>query len=87
MKSRLTPEFRALFRKLPQAVQRQAYAAYRKFKQDPYHPSLHFKRLKHQDVYSVQINANYRALGTRDDDGILWFWIGAHAGYDQEFSK
>jgi plasmid maintenance system killer protein len=87
MKSRLTPGFRTLFRKLPLPVQRQAYAAYRKFKQDPYHPSLHFKRLKQQDVYSVRINANYRALGTWDNDAIVWFWIGAHAGYEQEISK
>jgi hypothetical protein len=28
------------------------------------------------------IGLHYRALGMAVDDGILWFWIGTHAEYD-----
>ncbi len=45
MKSRRTRRFRELLRTLPKDVRRQAYAAYRLFKRDPYHSSLQFKRV------------------------------------------
>jgi hypothetical protein len=30
----------------------------------------------------VRITIDYRALGIRDGDEIMWFWIGSHADYD-----
>lgn len=84
MRSRVRPNFRKLLRSLPKNVRRQAYEAYRLFKINPYHPSLHFKQVNSKDaLYSVRINEDYRALGTREaDDLIVWFWIGSHAEYD-----
>jgi hypothetical protein len=29
------------------------------------------------------VGLHYRALGISDDGGIVWFWIGTHAEYDQ----
>jgi len=29
------------------------------------------------------VTLGYRALGLLDDDEIVWFWIGTHAGYDR----
>ena len=58
--------------------------AYRLFRQNPHHPSLRFKQVHPvEPIFSVRINRNYRAVGIREGDQIIWFWIGAHAGYDK----
>jgi hypothetical protein len=85
MKSKRTKRFRQLLKDLPIDVKRQAYAAYRLFKQDPYHNSLYFKSVNtKQPFYSVRIGQGYRALGLREtDDVIIWVWIGTHTEYDK----
>ncbi len=86
MKSKATPEFRELLRALPKDVQAQARAAYRLFRKDPHHPSLHFKKIasRSNDQYSVRVGRKYRALGVMlDDDLIAWWWIGTHTDYDK----
>ncbi len=84
MKSQLTDDFIAYFRALPAAVQAQARKNYRLWKQNPYHPSLHFKRVHpHEPLYSVRIGRGWRALGLLEDDTVTWFWIGSHADYDR----
>lgn len=83
MKSRTTGQFRQQLGALPEEVQRQAKYAYKKFKSNPWHNSLHFKQVyPHQSIYSVRIARGYRAVGKRDTQGMLWFWIGSHADYD-----
>lgn len=83
MRSRRSKTFREHFRALPTDVKRQAYAAYRLFAQDPYHPSLRFKRLRDK-LYSVRVGISHRALGVMlEDDLIVWVWIGSHADYDK----
>ncbi len=83
MKSVTTKRFRQALRQLTPEVQRQARKAYRLFSQDPYHPSLRFKRVHPtQPIYSVRINRDVRALGVRTGDTIVWFWIGSHADYE-----
>ena len=87
MRSRRTKRFRELLNELPSERQRQAFAAYRLFRHNPQHPSLHFKRIS-PTVYSVRIGISYRALGRlEEEDLIVWFWIGSHAEYDQIVSK
>jgi hypothetical protein len=50
--------------------------------------SLKFKRVHPTlPLYSVRIGRGYRALGIRDADKIVWYWIGSHAEYDREVSK
>jgi mRNA-degrading endonuclease RelE of RelBE toxin-antitoxin system len=86
MKSKVTPEFRRLLRALPKEVRAQARNAYRLFKEDPYHSSLHFKPItgRVKNLYSARVGAKYRALGVRlEEDVILWLWIGTHAEYDK----
>jgi mRNA-degrading endonuclease RelE of RelBE toxin-antitoxin system len=83
VKSHLLEEFIKRFDKLPRDVQDQARADYQKFKQDPFHPSLHFKCIdKQENIWSTRVGAHYRAVGTREGDTILWFFIGTHADYD-----
>ena len=88
MKSRTTAQFRKAFANLPQQVQEQARGAYRQFKQEPWHPSLHFKQV-HQElpIYSARISKSYRAVGQREGDSIVWFWIGSHTEYDKLLSQ
>jgi hypothetical protein len=50
-------------------------------REDLRHPSLRLK--KAGDFWSVRVGISYRALGKKRDEGIVWFWIGTHAEYDQ----
>lgn len=86
MRSRRTAQFRKHFDSLPHDVQRQAQNAYKLFKANPQHGSLHFKKVHpNKAIYSLRITRTYRALGTcgSNGDGILWFWIGSHADYER----
>ena len=70
------------------AVQDRAREAYRRFSENPDHPGLNFKRLRTAEpIYSVRIGGGYRALGIRQDNLVVWFWIGSHADYDDLLSR
>jgi hypothetical protein len=80
MNSRTTERFRKALAALPEQVRRQARVAYRLFRQTPFHPSLRFKQVHPiRGIYSVRISLDYRAVGIRDKDEIVWLWIGSHA--------
>jgi mRNA-degrading endonuclease RelE of RelBE toxin-antitoxin system len=82
--SRTTERFRHALRDLPPEIQDQARTAYRRFQQDPMHPSLRFRQLHStRPIYSARIGLQYRALGVRENETIVWFWIGSHAEYDR----
>lgn len=84
MNSRTTRRFRELFSALPAHVQRQAREAYRLFRQDQHHPGLRFKLVRSDPpLYSARVGIGYRAVGVRDGDTIVWYWIGSHADYDR----
>ncbi len=84
MTSRRTKAFVRLLTELPPDVVKQAKEAYRLWIRDPSHPGLRFKKIQNLDnVWSVRVSRNYRALGVRDGEKIVWFWIGSHADYDQ----
>ena len=88
MISRTSARFRECLASLPAKVRRQARRAYRRFLSDPFHPSLQFKRLgTARPVWSARISIDYRALGVRDGDVIVWFWIGSHADYDDLIAR
>lgn len=80
MKHFASPEFWACYRALPKPVQELADKSFALLKNDPYHPSLHFKKVGR--FWSVRIGLFYRALGINIPEGVLWFWIGSHADYD-----
>ncbi len=83
MQSHTTARFRAAHRALPDTVRRQARNAYRQFRDNPQHPSLRFRQVHpSRPIYSARIKRNFRALGIREGDTIIWFWIGSHDDYD-----
>ena len=89
MRSKASSRFWKAFERLPADVQDSAREVYALFREDPYYPSLRFKRVHAgRPIYSVRISRDYRALGVRvaesgRDEVMLWFWIGSHADYDR----
>jgi Txe/YoeB family toxin of Txe-Axe toxin-antitoxin module len=50
------------------------------------HPSLRFKKLQgYENVWSVRINEQHRAVREREEDTIEWAWIGSHNKFDNKF--
>lgn len=80
MKHFASPEFWSAYRRLPDTIRALADRNFALLKNDPRHPSLHFKRVGR--YYSARVGLRYRALAIETDDGLLWFWIGSHADYD-----
>ena len=84
MRSFATDGFWRALDHLSPSVRRQARDAFGLFERDPFHPSLHFKKVdEKRGVWSVRLGIGYRALGTRAQSQIRWFWIGSHADYDK----
>jgi hypothetical protein len=82
MKSLTTPQFWKLYRDLPVEVQLRANRAYQLWQLNPLAHGLYFKLVgKRQPIFSVRIGQDYRALGLREEDTIIWFWISAHDAY------
>ncbi len=84
MQSRTTRRFWGLFSDLPPDVQQEAKKAYRLFQSNPAHPGLQFKKLEGgDDLDSVRIGFDHRALAVVRKDRVVWFWIGSRAEYDR----
>ncbi len=84
MNSHTTERFRKSFKALPKQIQKQTRETYKLFKKDPFYPSINFKQVHPvKPIFSARINIEYRALGVRDGEDIVWFWIGSHADYDK----
>lgn len=87
MKSVTTERFRKSLNQLPAAIRQQARDAYILFQENPRHPTLRFKRIHPTlPVYSVRIGVHYRAVGVREGDTLIWFWVGSHVDYDRLIS-
>ena len=86
MKSQTLPTFWDSYKLLSEKNRRSAREAYYLWKDNPFHPSLHFKCINSQeDIWSVRINRSYRAIGILDNDTVIWFWIGNHNDYEHFF--
>jgi hypothetical protein len=66
---------------LPESIRNLADKNFELLKENSGHPGLHFKRVG--KYWSACVGRNYRTLAVEVDDGLLWFWIGTHADYDQ----
>jgi hypothetical protein len=86
VKSRVTRGFWKLFEQLPKQVQTDARSLHLIWRSDPFHASLHFKKVGVSEgipVYSIRIGRKWRALGILEDDTVKWFWIGSHEAYNK----
>ncbi|MGA9453506.1 MAG: hypothetical protein WBW41_19440 [Verrucomicrobiia bacterium] len=88
MTSRGTTDFWRLYHALSPKIRQAAQEAFRKFLENPAHPSLQLERLRSDErAWSVRITRNYRAVARRYDNDWLWFWIGSHEEFDGRFPK
>ena len=76
-----TPDFWRCYHALPAHVQTAARRAFQLWRQDAFHPSLHFKKIGHEK-WSVRVGIHYRAIGKFVGDTMVWDWIGTHGEYD-----
>jgi hypothetical protein len=76
-----TSKFWDLLGELPEAIRDQANKSFDILKQDPSHPSLHFKKTGR--FWSARVNLSYRALAIQDEQDFVWFWIGNHKDYER----
>lgn len=87
MKSLARPSFWRAYRVLDAGIKKAARRIYQKFRENPQHPSLRFKKLAGtRDIWSVRVTAKVRAVGRRKGEEISWFWIGSHNDFDKLFS-
>ena len=87
MKSATLPSFWESYSLLPPKIKQSARKVYRLWAENPFHPSLHFKCInRSEDIWSVRITLNYRAVGVFESETVTWFWIGSHGEYDNFFS-
>lgn len=80
-----TDEFWEGFSNLPQIVQERAKKQFELLKENPSHPSLHFKKVG--KFWSVRISDFYRALAVKDGDDYIWVWIGTHDDYEKMIKR
>ena len=88
MKSHANEKFWKALEKLPAHIQRRAREAYRLWQDNPHHPSLQFKQIHSvKPIFSVRVGIGWRAVGIKEDEIMIWFWIGSHAEYDKLISQ
>ncbi len=73
------------FQSLPENVRKLARKNFELLKEDPSHPSLHFKKVGR--FWSVRIGLYYRALAIEDGGDFIWIWIGNHEEYDELINR
>lgn len=76
---RTSARFWTSFARLPEAVQRVARQNLELLKENPAHPSLHFKKVG--KLWSARVGINHRALAVEDGADFIWVWIGPHDEY------
>jgi len=76
-----TPRFWKCYDALPQQVRDLADKNYALLKENPKHPSLHFKKIGNK--WSARVGIGYRALAVENESDVIWYWIGSHAEYDR----
>jgi len=76
---RTAERFWKCFEKLPAHIQDLAKDNFELLKNDPKHPSLHFKKVG--KFWSARVGLNYRALAFEDGKDFIWVWVGTHDEY------
>lgn len=78
---RTTRRFWDCYWALPAQIRELADKSFALLREDPRHPSLHFKKVG--QVWSARVGAAYRALAVPDGQDYIWVWIGTHDEYER----
>jgi hypothetical protein len=81
VRHRASRKFWAFYQELPGDVRRLADENFRLLKEDPRHPSLHFKKAGR--FWSARVGITFRAVAVQEGEDFVWFWIGHHSEYDR----
>lgn len=81
MRHSASSSFWYAYEELPERIQVLANQRFKMLKENPHHPSLHFKKINR--YWSVRAGISYRVLAMEVDGGFLWFWIGGHDEYEK----
>lgn len=76
---RTTRRFWNCFHELPPPIQKIAQENFALLKENPRHPSLHFKKVG--KLWSARAGRDHRALAVEDGPDFIWVWIGTHDEY------
>ena len=82
---RTSNRFWKCFEKLAPPVQNIAKKNFELLKNNPRHPSLHFKKVG--KLWSVRATLNHRALAIEDGADFIWVWIGTHDDYGKMIKR
>ena len=82
MRHLASDSFWVAYNKLPAPIQILADKNFALLKENPQHPSLHFKKVGR--FWSVRVGLSYRAIATQVDGTFHWHWIGPHDSYDRK---
>ena len=78
---RTTDRFWKFYERLPESVQKVSKQNFQLLKENPWYPSLHFKKVG--KLWSVRAGINHRALAIEDGKEFIWVWIGTHDEYER----
>ena len=78
---RTTERFRQARQRLPRRIRERADKAFALLRENPRHPSLHFKKVG--VFWSARVDAGTRALAVQDGGDFVWVWIGSHDDYER----
>jgi len=76
-----TSRFWSSIDNLPASIQKTAHKNYQLLKDNPKHPSLHFKKVG--NFWSARVGIHYRAIAVEDEKDFIWVWIGSHEEYER----
>jgi hypothetical protein len=85
MKSSTKKSFRSRLRELPPEIRTLARKNFRLWLRDPFHPSIHLKKVGR--FWSARVGSDFRALAIVNGDLVEWFWIGSHDEYERLIGK
>jgi len=80
VRHRASQRFWQSYDRLPSHIRKLADKSFELLKQDPHHPSIHFKKIGR--FWSARVGLYYRALAVENGEDLIWFWIGHHSEYD-----
>ncbi|MGM0540334.1 MAG: hypothetical protein ACQERT_14185 [Thermodesulfobacteriota bacterium] len=78
---RTTTRFWTCYWSLKPSIRELADKSFSLLRENPRHPSLHFKKVG--KLWSVRIGSGYRALAVPDGTDFIWVWIGKHDDYER----
>ncbi|WP_447971498.1 hypothetical protein [Nitrospira sp. M1] len=76
-----TTRFWKCFATLSNEMQQLARKNFALLKDNPLHPSLHFKKVG--TFWSARVGLTHRALAVEDGADFIWVWIGTHDEYER----